>query len=192
MHETLFLVDLMPILYRGHFVFLKRPRRTASGIVTSSISLFATTLEQLLRVYRPTHLAIALESVGPTFRHALYPPYKAQREKMPEDIAAAIGQAEELARAWGIRSVRAEGFEADDVLGTLAERGAAQGFKVVIATPDKDLGQLAGPSVSILHPGDEAPLSAEAICAQWGLSEPARAGDRPQDRRQAAARVRHA
>ena len=99
MHETLFLVDLMPILYRGHFVFLKRPRRTASGIVTSSISLFATTLEQLLRVYRPTHLAIALESVGPTFRHTLYPPYKAQREKMPEDIAAAIGQAEELARA---------------------------------------------------------------------------------------------
>lgn len=177
MHETLFLVDLMPILYRGHFVFLKRPRRTASGIVTSSISLFATTLEQLLRVYRPTHLAIALESVGPTFRHTLYPPYKAQREKMPEDIAAAIGQAEELARAWGIRTVRAEGFEADDVLGTLAERGAAQGFKVVIATPDKDLGQLAGPSVSILHPGDEAPLSAEAICAQWGLAEPARMVD---------------
>ena len=174
MGETLFLVDLMPILYRGHFVFLKRPRRTASGIVTSSVSLFAATLEQILRVHRPTHLAIALESEGPTFRHTLYPPYKAQREKMPEDIAASIGQAEELARAWGIRTVRAEGFEADDVLGTLAERGVAQGLKVVIATPDKDLGQLAGPSVSILHPGDEAPLSAEDICAQWGLAEPAR------------------
>ena len=170
--ETLFLIDLMPILYRGHFVFLKKPRRTATGIVTSSLSLLATTLEQVVRVFRPTHLAIAMESEGPTFRHRLYPPYKAQREKMPEDIAASIGQARELAAAWGIRTVRAEGFEADDVLGTLATRAVAQGFRVVIATPDKDLGQLAGPNVAILHPGDPEPLSADEICAHWGLSEP--------------------
>ena len=170
--ETLFLIDLMPILYRGHFVFLKKPRRTASGVITSSLSLFATMLEQVTRVFRPTHLAIAMESEAPTFRHRLYPAYKAQREKMPEDIAASIGQARELAAAWGFRTVRAEGYEADDVLGTLATRAAAQGFKVVIATPDKDLGQLAGPSVSILHPGDPEPLSAEEICAHWGLADP--------------------
>ena len=170
--ETLFLIDLMPILYRGHFVFLKKPRRTASGVITSSLSLFATMLEQVTRVFRPTHLAIAMESEAPTFRHRLYPAYKAQREKMPEDIAASIGQARELAAAWGFRTVRVEGYEADDVLGTLATRAAAQGFKVVIATPDKDLGQLAGPSVSILHPGDPEPLSAEEICAHWGLADP--------------------
>ena len=170
---TLLLVDLMPILYRGHFVFLKNPRRTASGIVTSSLSLFATTLEQMLRLFTPTHMAIALESSGPTFRHTLYPPYKAQREKMPEDIAAAIGQAKELAEAWGIRTVQAEGYEADDVLGTLAARAVEAGFQqVIIATPDKDLGQLAGPHVSILHPGDQTLLSAEELCAKWGISSP--------------------
>ena len=169
---TLFLVDLMPILYRGHFVFLKKPRRTASGINTSSVSLFANTLEQLIRVFRPTHLAVAAESHAPTFRHRLYAPYKAQREKMPEDIAAAIEQSRELADAWGIRTVTAEGFEADDVMGTLAERAVAEGFAVVIATPDKDLGQLAGPNVTILHPGDETPLTAEAICTHWGLADP--------------------
>ena len=173
--DTLLLVDLMPILYRGHFVFLKRPRRTAAGVVTSSLSLFATTLEQMIRQHSPSHLAIALESKSPTFRHTLYPPYKAQREKMPEDIAAAIDQSVELAEAWGIRTVRADGFEADDVLGTLAARAVAAGFgKVIIATPDKDLGQLAGPNVSILHPGEHTLLSAEELCAQWGIDAPER------------------
>ncbi len=169
-----FLIDLMPILYRGYFVFMKKPRRTAAGVNTSSLALLANTLEQIYRVYAPSHMALAFESATPTFRHTLFPAYKAQRDKMPEDIAAAIGQAEELAHAWGIPTVRADGFEADDVLGTLAERAVSRGFEVVIATPDKDLGQLAGPHVAILHPGDQTPLSAADICAQWGIDTPAR------------------
>lgn len=168
-----FLIDLMPILYRGYFVFLKKPRRTATGLNTSSLALFASTIEQILRTFSPTHLAIAAESLTPTFRHQKFPPYKAQREKMPEDIAAAIGQAEELAAAWGIPVVRADGFEADDVLGTLASRAAAEGAQVVIASPDKDLGQLAAPNIAIFRPGEQAPLSADAICAQWGVQTPA-------------------
>ncbi len=170
MTETLLVVDLMPILYRGHFVFLNRPRRTATGINTSSLSLLATTLEQMMRLFRPTHLAIALESTTPTFRHLRYPEYKAQRQKMPEDIAAAILQSEELAAAWGIQTVRAEGFEADDVLGTLATRGVEAGLEVIVASPDKDLGQLAGPHVRIFRPGDEHPCTEAEICEQWGLS----------------------
>ncbi len=173
----LLVIDLMPILYRGYFVFLHKPRRTASGINTSSLVLFATTLEQLIREWRPTHMAIAMESLGPTFRHRLYPPYKAQREKMPEDIAAAIGQAAELAEAWGIRTVRAEGFEADDVLGTLAARGAADGFEVLIASPDKDLGQLVGPDVSLIRPGENRRLTAQDICEQWDIETPERMVD---------------
>ncbi len=168
--KTLLVVDLMPILYRGYFVFLNRPRRTASGINTSSLSLLATTIEQMLRTFKPTHMAIALESTVPTFRHTRYPAYKAQRQKMPEDIAAAIPQAEELAKAWGIPTLRVEGFEADDVLGTLATRGAREGFNVIIASPDKDLGQLTGPNVQIFRPGEERPLSAEDICKQWRLT----------------------
>ena len=103
----LIVIDLMPILYRGYFVFLSKPRRTADGINTSSLSLLASTLEQMIKKFNPTHLAIAMESQTPTFRHTLYPEYKAQREKMPEDIAAAIGQAQELATAWGIQIGRA-------------------------------------------------------------------------------------
>lgn len=168
----LVIVDLMPILYRGHFVFLSRPRRTATGIVTSCVSLFAATLEQILRDYAPTHLAIALESEGPTFRHRLYEPYKAQREKMPEDIAAGIGHATELADALGIPTVRSEGYEADDVLGTLATRGAAEGFEVIISSPDKDLGQLVGPRVRLLRTGEEEPWDEEAVKAHWQIPSP--------------------
>ncbi len=171
--KRLFLIDLMPILYRGYFVFLNKPRRTATGINTSSLSLFATTLDQILRTFKPTHLAIAMESATPTFRHTLYPAYKAQREKMPEDIAASIGQAQELAEAWGIKVIHADGYEADDVLGTLADRAAREGFEVTIASPDKDLGQLAGERVRIYRPGEHAPLSAEEVCAQWHIAFPA-------------------
>ncbi|MBO7182105.1 MAG: DNA polymerase I, partial [Kiritimatiellae bacterium] len=145
----LIVIDLMPILYRGYFVFLSKPRRTAEGINTSSLSLLASTLEQMIRKFNPTHLAIAMESSTPTFRHTLYPEYKAQREKMPEDIAASILQPQELAAAWGVKLISMDGYEADDVLGTLAARGAADGFEVIIASPDKDLGQLAGENISI-------------------------------------------
>lgn len=170
-------IDLMPILYRGYFVFLNKPRRTAAGLNTSSLVLFATTLEQLIREWKPTHVAIATESLGPTFRHRLYPPYKAQREKMPEDIAAAIGQARELADAWGIRTLRSEGFEADDVLGTLATRGARDGFEVMVASPDKDLGQLVGPDISLIRPGENRRLAERDICEQWGIASPERMVD---------------
>lgn len=167
--SKLIVIDLMPILYRGYFVFLSRPRRTANGINTSSLSLLASTLEQLIKKFEPTHLAIAMESNTPTFRHQLYPEYKAQREKMPEDIAEAIQQSKELAEAWGIPLIQMDGYEADDILGTLAARGAAAGFEVIVASPDKDLGQLADAHISIYRPGDAAPLSAAEIAEQWQI-----------------------
>lgn len=173
MQPTLLLIDLMPILYRGHFIFLSKPRRTSTGINTSSLSVFASNIERLLKLYQPTHIAIAAESHTPTFRHTLYPPYKAQREKMPEDIAAAIEQVKELAEAWGIEICSVDGYEADDVLGTLATHGVAAGLEVIIASPDKDLGQLAGPHVLISNNSNEPLRSAEDICAQWDIPSPA-------------------
>ena len=169
----LLVIDLMPILYRGYFVFLNNPRRTVSGVNTSSLVLFAGTLEQMIRELRPTHLAVAAESKGPTFRHKLYPAYKAQREKMPEDIAAAIGQSEELLQAWGFRQLSVEGYEADDVLGTLAARGVAEGFEVVVASPDKDLGQLVGPQVKLFRPGENQLLGEAEVCSQWHIARSA-------------------
>ena len=140
--KKLFIIDLMPFLYRGHFVFLKSPRMTSTGINTSALLGFANGVTSILKDFSPTHAVLAMDPGGPTFRHEAYPPYKAQRQKMPEDLAASIPYAFELAEALRIPVLRQEGFEADDVMGTLAVRAAAEGFDVYLATPDKDAAQL--------------------------------------------------
>ena len=140
--EKLFVVDLMPFLYRGHFVFLKSPRMTSSGINTSALLGLVNGLMSIVKREHPERLVLAMDPGGPTFRHRAYPPYKAQREKMPEDLAASIPYAFEVADALGIPVVRVDDFEADDVMGTIAVKGAAAGFDVYLATPDKDAAQL--------------------------------------------------
>ena len=157
--EKLFIVDLMPFLYRGHFVFLKSPRMTASGINTSALLGLVNGLMSILKRERPERMVLAMDPGGPTFRHRAYPPYKAQREKMPEDLAASIPYAFEVADALGIPVVRVDDFEADDVMGTIAVKGAAAGFDVYLATPDKDAAQLVRPGVKLYRParsGDAA------------------------------------
>jgi len=175
--KTLFVIDLMPFLYRGHFVFLKKPRMTASGINTSALMGFANGVGAILSEFKPTHAALAMDPSGPTFRHEAYPPYKAQREKMPEDLAAAIPQAFELAEALNLPVIRKDGFEADDVMGTIAARAAAEGFEVFVATPDKDAAQLVGPSVKLYRPAhgkDSGEIfDVEKVKEHWNLSEPA-------------------
>lgn len=166
-------MDVMPILYRGYFVFLKNPPKTASGVNTAPVHLFAVTLASILKEYQPTHLALALESQTPTFRHELYAPYKAQREKMPEDIGRSIPMALEVAAALNIPCIRVDGFEADDVLGTLAKMGCEAGLETFIASPDKDLGQLVNDCVRLYRPGGKAEvLDAKAVCEQWGIGSP--------------------
>ena len=130
--DKLFIIDLMPFLYKGHFVFLRNPRMTASGINTSALLGLASGLQSILKKEKPTHAVLAMDPGGPTFRHEAYAPYKAQRQKMPEDLAASIPYAFELAEALKIPVVRVEGFEADDVMGTLAVKGAAAGFDVYV------------------------------------------------------------
>ena len=173
----LFIVDLMPFLYKGHFVFLKNPRMTAGGINTSALLGLANGLLAILRKESPTHVVLAMDPGGPTFRHEAYPPYKAQRQKMPEDLAASIPYAFELAEALKIPVVRVEGFEADDVMGTLAVKGEEAGFDVYLATPDKDAAQLVRPGVRLYRPahaGDAAEIYDEArVCEHWSLKSPA-------------------
>ena len=177
----LFLIDVMPLLYRGHFVFLKNPRMTSTGINTSALTGFANSLFQILNEFSPTHVALALDPSGPTFRHEAYPDYKAQREKAPEDIVAAIPMAIELAEALNIAIVRIPGFEADDVMGTLAARAATQGWTTYLATPDKDVAQLVGPKTYLFRPG-KAGSAAEIydeqkVCEHWQLTSPAQMVD---------------
>ena len=175
--DKLFIIDLMPFLYKGHFVFLRNPRMTASGINTSALLGLANGLMSILKREKPTHAVLAMDPGGPTFRHAAYAPYKAQRQKMPEDLAASIPYAFELAEALKIPVVRVEGFEADDVMGTLAVQGAAAGFDVYMATPDKDAAQLVRPGVKLYRPahaGDNAEIYDEAkVCEHWHLASPA-------------------
>ena len=174
--NKLFIIDLMPFLYKGHFVFLRNPRMTASGINTSALLGLANGLQAILKKEQPTHAVLAMDPGGPTFRHEAYAPYKAQRQKMPEDLAASIPYAFELAEALKIPVVRVEGFEADDVMGTIAVKGAAAGFDVYMATPDKDAAQLVRPGVKLYRPahaGDAAEIYDEAkVCEYWHLRDP--------------------
>ena len=174
--NKLFIIDLMPFLYKGHFVFLRNPRMTSSGINTSALLGLANGLQAILRTEKPTHAVLAMDPEGPTFRHEAYGEYKAQRQKMPEDLAASIPFAFELAEALKIPVVRANGFEADDVMGTLAVKAVAAGFDVFMATPDKDAAQLVRPGVKLYRPahaGDTAEIYDEAkVCEKWSLSSP--------------------
>ena len=175
--DKLFIVDMMPFLYKGHFVFLRNPRLTAAGVNTSALLGLVAGLTSIIKREQPTHLVLAMDPTGPTFRHTAYPPYKAQRQKMPEELAANIPYAFELAAALKIPVVRVDGFEADDVMGTLAVKGAAAGFDVFMATPDKDAAQLVRPGVRLYRParaGDEAEVyDADKVCAHWHLTSPA-------------------
>ena len=144
-------VDLMPLLYRGHFAMAKRPRMTSKGFNSSALHFFASTLASLVSRPGATHAALVMDS-GPTFRHALYPQYKATRDKMPEDIAASIAPAREFAAAMRIPVLSADGFEADDVAGTLAALADAAGWEAWIVSPDKDMAQLVTDRVSLVRP----------------------------------------
>ena len=174
--KKLFIIDLMPFLYKGHFVFLRSPRMTSRGLNVSALLGFANGVTSILAEHRPTHAVLAMDPGGPTFRHEAYPPYKAQREKMPEDLAANIPYAFELAEALGLPVLRKEGFEADDIMGTLAVKGAAAGFEVFCATPDKDAAQLVAPHISLFRPGHghDGPeiYDVEKVKSHWALSDP--------------------
>ena len=175
--KKLFIIDLMPFLYRGHFVFLKNPRITSTGINTSALIGFANGLVSIFNGQEPTHVALAMDPGGPTFRHEAYPPYKANRDKMPEALAASIPYAFELADALNIPVVRVPGFEADDIMGTLAVKAAAAGFEVYCATPDKDAAQLVAPHIRLFRPGHGKDYAAETydetkVKEHWHLSSP--------------------
>ncbi|MFO7937125.1 MAG: DNA polymerase I [Kiritimatiellia bacterium] len=173
-NNKLFVIDVMPLLYRGHFVFLRNPRMTSDGINTSSLFVFASSLMQLLDEYNPTHVALAFDSRTKTFRHEIYSEYKAKREKLPEDIATGIEMALELADALRIPSVRVDGYEADDVMGTLSRMAVEAGWEAWLSTPDKDIAQLVAPGIYLHRPGKSGATSEvydeAGVCENWGIS----------------------
>ncbi len=150
--DKLFLLDAYALIYRAYYAFIRAPRINSKGQNTSAIFGFVNTLEDVLRKEQPTHIGVAFDPKGPTFRHELYAPYKAQREETPEDIRASVPIIKDILRAYRIPILEVPGYEADDVIGTLAHQADALGIKTYMMTPDKDYGQLVTENALIYRP----------------------------------------
>lgn len=140
--KRLFLLDAYALIYRAYYAFIKNPRINSKGLNTSAIYGFVTTLEEVLRKEQPTHIAVAFDPQGPTFRHQMFEQYKAQREETPEAIRTAVPIIKDIIRAYNIPILEVMGYEADDVIGTTAKLAEEHGFDTYMMTPDKDFGQL--------------------------------------------------
>mgnify|MGYP000320887371 FL=1 len=174
--EKLFLLDAYALIYRAYYAFIKNPRINSKGLNTSAILGFVNTLEEVLTKEQPSHIGIAFDPAGPTFRHEAYEQYKAQREETPEGIRAAVPYIKDIIRAYRIPILEVSGYEADDVIGTLARQADARGVDTFMMTPDKDYGQLVTEHVKMYRPkyGDKEfeVLGVEEVKEKYGLSSP--------------------
>jgi len=174
--NRLFLLDAYALIYRSYFAFINAPRVNSKGLNTSTMLGFVNTLDQLIKNEKPTHIAIAFDMRGPTFRHDMFPEYKAQREVMPEDIRKAIPYIREIIQGYKIPILEKEGFEADDVIGTLAKTAEKEGFQVYMVTPDKDYAQLVSENIFMYKPkrmGNEIEiLGVEQVCEKFQITNP--------------------
>ena len=171
--KILFLLDGMALAYRGHFALIRNPRMTSEGMNTTAVFAIANTMLSIIEKGKPTHIAAVFDTPEPTYRHKMYVEYKAQREAMPEDLSMALPYVFRLCEAFNIPVIKAPGWEADDVIGTLAKRAEPEGFRTYMVTPDKDYGQLVSEQSLIYKPGrggDEAEVfGVPEILAQWQI-----------------------
>ena len=173
--EKLFLLDAYALIYRAYYAFIKNPRINSKGLNTSAILGFCNTLYEVIEKEKPTHLGVAFDPHGPTFRSETFPEYKAQREATPEDIRASVPIIKNILTAMNIPILEAEGFEADDVIGTLALKSGEAGIKTYMLTPDKDYGQLVSNNVFMYRPrhgGGYEVMDSEAVCNKYGITTP--------------------
>ena len=171
--KTLLLIDAYAMIYRAYYAFIRTPRINSKGENTSAVFGFLITLDDLIKRVQPTHLAVMFDPPGPTFRHEAFEQYKAQREETPEDIRRAVPIIKQILSAKNIPAIEVAGFEADDVIGTLAQQGQANGFEVYMATPDKDYGQLVDEHIFIYRPrhtGGFEKMGPQEVCAKYGLT----------------------
>ena len=150
--DKLFLIDAYALIYRAYYAFIKNPRINSKGMNTSAVMGFVNTLNEVITKEHPTHIGVAFDPSGPTFRHEAYPEYKAQREACPEDIKTSVPIIKQVLAAMRIPVLEAEGYEADDVIGTLALQAGETGIETYMLTPDKDYGQLVGGNVKMYRP----------------------------------------
>ena len=178
--KTLLLIDAYAMIYRAYYAFIRAPRMNSRGENTSAIFGFVVTLEDLIKRVKPSHLAVAFDPAGPTFRHEAFEQYKAQRQETPEDIRWAVPRIKQLLQAMNIPILQVDGYEADDVIGTLAHQAEKEGFEVYMATPDKDYGQLVTEHVFMFRPrhtGGFEKMGPQEVCEKYGLQTQAQVVD---------------
>ena len=175
MHR-LFLLDGMALIYRAHFALIQAPIRNSKGVNTSALYGFINTLLFILEKENPTHIGVAFDTSAPTPRHLLFPAYKAQRDEMPEELAAAIPHVKALCRAFHIPVLELDGFEADDIIGTLVKRAEPDGFESFMVTPDKDFAQLISATTCMWKPGrkgsDHEIIDLPTMLTNWEIERP--------------------
>lgn len=177
--DRLFLLDAYALIYRSYYAFLKNPRINSKGLNTSAIMGFVNTLNEVITKEQPTYMAVAFDH-GKTFRHEAFPAYKAQREETPEDIRASVPIIKDILEAYHIPVLQADGFEADDVIGTLATAAGREGIETYMLTPDKDYGQLVGGNVYIYRPrhgGGYDTLGESEVTQKYGIETTAQVID---------------
>ena len=170
--KTLLLIDAYAMIYRAYYAFIRAPRMNSRGENTSAIFGFIVTFEDLLKRLKPSHIAVAFDPSGPTFRHEAFEQYKAQRQETPEDIRWAVPRIKQILQAMNVPVLEVPGYEADDVIGTLAHKAENEGFEVYMATPDKDYGQLVSEHIFMYRPrhtGGFEKLGPQEICEKYGL-----------------------
>jgi len=174
--KKLFLLDAMALIYRAYFAFSKNPRINSKGLNTSAILGFTNTLYDILKNEKPTHIAVAIDTMAPTVRHEEFAEYKANREKMPEDLATSIPYIIKLLKGFNIPVLGVDGYEADDVIGTLSKKAEEAGFLTYMMTPDKDFGQLVSENTFMYKParmGNKAEVwGIKEVCERYGIQRP--------------------
>ena len=170
--KTLLLIDAYAMIYRAYYAFIRAPRMNSRGENTSAIFGFVVTFEDLLKRLKPSHIAVAFDPAGPTFRHEAFEQYKAQRQETPEDIRWAVPHIKQILQAMNVPVLEVPGYEADDVIGTIAHKAEQEGFEVYMATPDKDYGQLVTEHIFMYRPrhtGGFEKLGPQEVCEKYGL-----------------------
>lgn len=176
MNKRLYLIDAYALIFRAYYAFIRAPRVNSKGMNTSAVFGFLNTFDEIVRRERPEYMAVVFDPAGPTFRHERFETYKANRDATPEDIHAAVPWIKDLMTAYGVRILQVPGYEADDVIGTLAVKAEKEGFDVFMITPDKDYGQLVSGHISIIKPrsgqNDVEVMGPKEVTGKWGIESP--------------------
>ena len=175
MEKKVFLLDAYALVFRAYYALIRNPRITSKGKNTNAQFGFTNTLVELINKQKPSHMAVCFDTAAPTERHTDFADYKANRQETPEDISAAVPDIMKIIEGFNIPIIAVDGYEADDVIGTLSKQAEKAGYEVFMVTPDKDYGQLVSEKIKIYKPayqgGDVEIMGPEEVCARWNIKD---------------------